>query len=135
MSGSIFEPLAFFGAEDRSGLTGLRNDVTVTSTWTDSQTMAIELRPHDRFTLSPDVKVNILDGEAVLLDLQTGAYFGLNKVGAHIWQMYGEGQSVQQAIESVCQRFEVEAARAEQDARALTEKLVERGLLTKLANS
>lgn len=97
--------------------------------------MTIELRPHDRFTLSPDVKVNILDGEAVLLDLQTGAYFGLNKVGAHIWQMYGEGQSVQQAIESVCQRFEVEAARAEQDARALTEKLVERGLLTKLANS
>lgn len=91
--------------------------------------MTIELRPHDRFTPSPDVKVNVMDGEAVLLDLRTGAYFGLNKVGAHIWTLYGEGQSVHQAIEGVCQRFEVDAVRAERDTRALTEKLVERGLL------
>jgi hypothetical protein len=91
--------------------------------------MALELQNQNRFTLSPDVKANLMDGEAVLLDLKTGAYFGLNKVGAHIWQLYADGQTLQDVIAGVCQRFAVEPDRAERDTRALTQKLVERGLL------
>jgi hypothetical protein len=35
--------------------------------------------------------VRQLEGEAVLLDLTTGRYFGLNATGGRIWALLGEG--------------------------------------------
>jgi hypothetical protein len=31
----------------------------------------------------------VLDGEAVLLDVEGGAYFGLNRVGTRAWELIG----------------------------------------------
>ena len=41
--------------------------------------------PHSVFVPAPDVVVRDLDGEAVVLDLATGTYFGLNDAGTRIW--------------------------------------------------
>ena len=87
------------------------------------------LLPDSRYVPSPDITVRVLDGEAVLLNVQTGAYFGLNKVGTHIWQLYSEGKSTAEVVDGVCLRFAVTVERAEADVRAFTERLVERGLL------
>src|SRR5438874_308601 len=35
-----------------------------------------------------------LDGEAVILDLTSGVYFGLNGVGARIWELLGEARDL-----------------------------------------
>jgi hypothetical protein len=35
-----------------------------------------------------------LDGEAVILNMKSGVYCGLNEVGAHIWQLIQEPMSV-----------------------------------------
>lgn len=85
--------------------------------------------PESRYTPAAEVNARVLESEAVLLNVQTGAYFGLNKVGTHIWQLYGEGKSLSEVIDGVCQRFEVTRERAEADVRAFTKTLVERGLL------
>jgi hypothetical protein len=85
--------------------------------------------PESRYAASPDITLRVLESEAVLLNVQTGAYFSLNKVGTHIWQLYGEGKTLAEVVEGVCERFEVTAERAEADVRAFTERLVERGLL------
>ncbi len=47
--------------------------------------------PTARFRPKPDVLVRELEGEAVLLDLATGHYFGLNATGARIWSLLAEG--------------------------------------------
>jgi Coenzyme PQQ synthesis protein D (PqqD) len=86
--------------------------------------------PESRYTPSPDITLREFEGEAVLLNVQTGAYFSLNKVGTHIWQLYGEGKTLAEVVEGVCERFEVTPERAEADVRTFTERLVERGLLT-----
>ena len=39
-----------------------------------------------RVTIGPDVVFRELDGEAVILNLETGLYFGLNEMGTRIWQ-------------------------------------------------
>ena len=88
--------------------------------------------PDRKFTLSPDITIRTLEGEAVLLNLQTGAYFGLNKVGTHIWQLYSEGKPLGEVVTGVCQRFEVDAERAQADVEAFTQRLLERGLLRDL---
>jgi len=87
------------------------------------------MHPDSRYTPSPEVSARVLDGEAVLLNVQTGAYFGLNKVGTHIWQLYGEGKSLAQVVAGVCDRFAVTTERAETDVRAFTKTLLERGLM------
>ena len=40
---------------------------------------------------SPDVVFRDLDGEAVILDLVSGTYFGLNEVGTRVWRLVDEG--------------------------------------------
>lgn len=39
----------------------------------------------------PDVLMRELEGEAVLLDLASGRYFGLNSTGVRIWALLAEG--------------------------------------------
>ena len=87
------------------------------------------LPPDSRFKTQPDISVRVLDGEAVLLNTRTGAYFSLNKVGTHIWQLYGAGQTAAEVLAGVRERFAVEPERAETDLQNLTEKLLDRGLL------
>ncbi len=54
---------------------------------------------------------------------------GLNKVGTYIGQFYGEGKTVSEVVSSLCERYRISAQQAETDVRALTEKLVDKGLL------
>jgi hypothetical protein len=82
------------------------------------------------FTPHPDLEVQVLDGEAVILNTRTGAYFGTNPVGTHIWQLYGEGKTVAEVVEGVVTRFDVDAERAQSDVLAFTESLLKGGLLS-----
>lgn len=83
------------------------------------------------FTPSPDIQVRILDGEAVLLNIQTGAYFGANKVATLIWELYAQGLTMQEVTDRIVERFEVDQARAEADVRAFTQMLLDKGLLAR----
>jgi len=47
-----------------------------------------------RFRPKANVLVRELDGEAVLLDVATGRYFGLNATGVRIWVLLGEGEEL-----------------------------------------
>jgi hypothetical protein len=64
-----------------------------------------------------------LAGEAVILSLQSGQYFGLNEVGARIWNLIQEPKTVGAVLESVLQEYEVEPDRLERDLFALLEKM------------
>lgn len=88
---------------------------------------AIESSTH--FKLNSDVSVRVLENEAVLLNVRTGAYFGLNKVGTVIWQLYGEGKTVADVANNLCVRYGIPSERATADVQALTEKLLEKDLL------
>lgn len=81
------------------------------------------------FLSAPDITVSIIDGEAALLNVRTGAYFGLNKVGTFIWQAYAEGKTFGEVVPVVCREFSVDASVAVTDARVFTQKMLDRGLL------
>jgi hypothetical protein len=89
-----------------------------------------EIELNDTFTPHPDLEVQVLDGEAVILNTRTGAYFGTNPVGTHIWQLYAEGKTVAEVVDGVVARFEVDAERAQADVLAFTESLLKGGLLS-----
>ena len=89
----------------------------------------MDLTLSDSISIPEDVLFRELDDEAVLLNLKTGIYFGLNPAGLRIWQLIGQGQSLRQALEVLRDEFEVEADVLERDLLALCRELCSHGLV------
>jgi hypothetical protein len=56
-----------------------------------------------------------LDGEAILLDPQSGYSYSLNAVGTLIWIMLDGTHSLEDIAGAICEKYEVEQAQAIQD--------------------
>jgi len=71
-----------------------------------------------------------VNGEAVLLSLQGGFYYGLDEVGTTIWQLIGEEQlDPDQVVERLTEIYEVEAEQARNDLGEFLDDLRESGLI------
>lgn len=70
-----------------------------------------------------------LQGEGILLDVDSGSYFGLNEVGTRMWQLLAEHGSFASAREVLLAEFEVSRERLERDLVEIVEQLAEHGLL------
>lgn len=79
---------------------------------------------------SPEVLFQNLDGEAVLLDLASESYFGLNPVGTRIWELLDGDRRLRDALEVLSAEYEVERTRLEGDLLALIDQLAGAGLVT-----
>lgn len=78
----------------------------------------------------PDhVVMRELEGEAILLNLETERYFGLDEVGTRMWTELVASPSVEGACEALEREFEVEPAVLRRDLEALVAQLVDSGLL------
>jgi hypothetical protein len=70
-----------------------------------------------------------LGGEAAILSIRNGVYYGLDPVGAQIWNMLQKPHRVAELREAVIQEYAVEPERCERDLIALLEKLLLEGLI------
>ena len=80
--------------------------------------------------ISENVVFRDLAGEVVLLNLATGAYFGLDLVGTRVWQLIGEHGATETVLEALLAEYEVEEETLRSDVDALIRALLEKGLLT-----
>lgn len=89
------------------------------------------IAPGARFARGEDTLHRVLEGEAVIVDLSTGTYFGLNETGTRIWELLGAegGATVDAVAAALAGEFEISPAAAAKDARALLERLAARGLV------
>lgn len=79
---------------------------------------------------SPEVLFRELEGEAVMLDLGSERYYGLDEVGARIWQLLDEHHDVETVVAQVLSEYEVEEEQLRSDLADLIENLVDAGLVT-----
>lgn len=70
-----------------------------------------------------------LAGEAAILNIRNGVYYGLDPVGARIWQLIQQPRSVDEVRETLVGEYEVEPERCAQDLVALLEQLLAEGLI------
>jgi hypothetical protein len=68
-------------------------------------------------------------GGAVLLNLDTASYHGLNETGSVIWESVGEGKTVGDVVPEVASFFEDAPPTLADEVRAFIQDLVERDLL------
>jgi coenzyme PQQ synthesis protein D (PqqD) len=78
---------------------------------------------------TPRVLCKDLGDEAILLDLETETYFGLNAAGTRLWNLLTTAPSIREAFEVMLEEYAVAPDELERDMDALIDELVGRGLL------
>jgi hypothetical protein len=79
--------------------------------------------------LSADVIFRDLEGEAVLLDLASGRYYGLNAVATRVWMLLDGGTTVEAVVAAVTAEFDAAAEEIARDVDELLAELTARGLV------
>lgn len=70
-----------------------------------------------------------LDGEAVLLNVETGTYFGLDRIGSDIWRYLEQGSTESQIAEQLMRDYEVDEAMLRVDLAEFLVLLESKGLV------
>lgn len=70
-----------------------------------------------------------LQDEGVLLNLETGEYFGLDEVGMDMWKTLSTSGSVEATRAALLEQYDVAEETLATDLQAFIEKLAERKLL------
>ena len=80
--------------------------------------------------VSPQVVAREMGTEVVILELESGTYFGLDSVGARIWRLIGMGKSLPEVCDEMVGKYEVSREVLERDALALVHDLAEKKLVS-----
>jgi Coenzyme PQQ synthesis protein D (PqqD) len=83
----------------------------------------------DRVAVPTHVLVRVLDGESVLLNVNTERYYGLDHTGTRMWQLLTESPNIDAAYQSLLAEFDAEPERLRSDLSELLARLVDNGLL------
>ncbi|MFZ1060313.1 MAG: PqqD family protein [Candidatus Rokuibacteriota bacterium] len=82
---------------------------------------------------APTTAWRIIEGEAVILSMETKVLRGLNPVGSRVWELIDGRRSVEEIAGLIVEEFDVTPEAAAQDVRRFVEELLVRGLVTTLA--
>jgi hypothetical protein len=70
-----------------------------------------------------------LGEEVAILDLKAGMYYGLDSVGARVWELIQRPKSIREIWNVLLEEYEVDPERCERDLLALLQRLVDEGLV------
>lgn len=79
--------------------------------------------------VSPRQISTAMGAEQAILQLDSGKYFGLNPVGARVWQLLAQPRTVSEVLATLLAEYEVPADRCRADLLALLHKLHAAGLI------
>lgn len=83
-----------------------------------------------KLSRSPGVLFQEVSGELVLLHTGSETYFGLNEVGARVWESMGETTTLAAIADRVGTEFDVDRQTLERDLEKLLTELAQEGLIT-----
>jgi len=84
----------------------------------------------ENLVVSSEVIAKQVGDETVILHLGSGTYFGLDAVGGRIWQLMGEGKSLNEICDVVLDEYEVSREDIQRDIAALTKDLLAHDLVS-----
>jgi hypothetical protein len=82
-----------------------------------------------RAVVPTQVMFRELEGESVLLNIETETYFGLDDVGTRMWRQLTESPSIQLAYDALLSEYDVTPDTLKKDLGSLLEELFENGLI------
>jgi hypothetical protein len=83
----------------------------------------------DRVAVHPSVISRELSGETVLLNLESGVYYGLDGVATRVWQLLQQDRTIAEVCDAVLAEYDVELDVVREDVSRLVGELRERGIV------
>lgn len=78
---------------------------------------------------NPEMVSTDVDGEKVMMSVESGEYFGLDPVGSRIWELIESPIKVCKLVEELLEEFEVTQSQCEADTFEFLAELQEKKLL------
>ena len=72
---------------------------------------------------------NEVDGELVMMNIETGAYASMNETGKSIWTMLDEPKTIDSVIITLMEEYEIDRAACEADVLPFIENLAKAEIL------
>jgi hypothetical protein len=91
--------------------------------------MSTTISDHSVVVVTKDQVSCDLAGEAAILNIKSGVYYGLDPIGARIWNLMQQPRKVAEIQDEITNEYEVEPERCARDLIALLEKLFAHGLI------
>ncbi|KAF5031257.1 Coenzyme PQQ synthesis protein D [anaerobic digester metagenome] len=89
----------------------------------------MELSGSTVITVNKDYVYCNVEDEMVLLGMEDGIYYGLNPVGAFIWEQIKEPRTIDQVRDAILAEYDVEKGECERDLLELLQEMTEKGLV------
>lgn len=81
-----------------------------------------------KITRHPDMLSAEIGGEAVMMSIEKGAYYGLNPVATRIWELIEQPLSQAELVTVLLQEFEVTPEQLAADVSVFVADMLERGI-------
>jgi hypothetical protein len=88
-----------------------------------------EIGPDTVLQRKQDLLFNIVDGEVVMLSVENGEYYGMDKIAGTIWQFLSVPINFRNLIEKLADRYEVSEEKCSSDTLFFLNKLLDKGLI------
>jgi methyltransferase-like protein len=89
----------------------------------------MELSGSTIVSVSKDYVYCKVEDEMVLLGMEDGIYYGLNPVGAFIWEQIKEPKTIDEIKDAILEQYDVEKVECETDLMKLLQELTEKGIV------
>jgi len=70
-----------------------------------------------------------VDGEAVIMNMETGSYFGLNTVATDIWNILEKPVTIQALLDQIVSEYDVDRAKCEEETLPLLDRMNELNII------
>ena len=91
--------------------------------------MDADLSVHSIVIAAPEQVSCPLGEESAILNLKNTVYYGLNPVGARVWNLLQQARTVGELRDTLLDEYDVDATRCETDLLELLEKMRSEGLI------
>ena len=86
----------------------------------------------ERFIQNKEIVQSKIGEEVVMLDMESGFYFGLNSVASVIWGVLADEIGFEKLIDQLMAQFEVERSICAADTQELLDQMLEKNIIRKV---
>ncbi|MFZ9956417.1 MAG: PqqD family peptide modification chaperone [Flavobacteriales bacterium] len=91
----------------------------------------LDMDLNQKIARSDNFVFNEVDGELVMMNIETGAYASLNETGKSIWTLLDSPKSVAEVVSSLVEEYEIDQATCEKEVLPFVENMLNSDVLVK----
>lgn len=82
-----------------------------------------------KYIQNPEIDSSELNGEKVMMNLDKGLYFNLNRVGSDMWDILGKESTIDEIVEKMIDKYDVSFDECKKEVILFIDKLIENELI------